>query len=164
MLGGTSAEDDNMRLIHYASMFHVLLLLGCQSVPPGTPTRTIRPIEIEEDTLTPIEIAVNAGDEVRWVNKRRRPVHVRLLDAVSDRGLSCKDHFGGWMASEDIAHLATNETASLCFGESGSMRYTVRIQRDSPQGDIDLQGTIHIDRATSHAVTPELVPRHSPVW
>jgi plastocyanin len=121
----------------------LLLVLGCQSTPTVTRTGDVKDIIIGDD-LSSKEIAVNTGDEVRWINKRTQPVRVVFLDPVSDKQLSCKNNVGGWMTSSDTAQLGKNETASACFRDPGYYRYIVRMESALTTGDINVQGVIRV--------------------
>ena len=121
----------------------LLFVLGCQGTPTVTRTGDVKDIIIGDD-LSSSEIAVNTGDEVRWVNKRTQPVRVIFLDAVSDKQLSCKNNVGGWMTPSDTAQLGKNETASVCFRDPGYFRYIVRMESAKTTGDINVQGVIKV--------------------
>ena len=121
----------------------LLFVLGCQSMPTVTRTGDVKDIIIG-DELSSREIAVNTGDEVRWINKRTQPVRVIFLDAVLDKQLSCKNNVGGWMTPSDTAQLGKNETASVCFRDPGYFRYIVRMESAKTTGDINVQGVIKV--------------------
>jgi len=121
----------------------LLLVLGCQGMPTVTRTGDVKDIIIGDD-LSSREIAVNTGDEVRWINKRTQPVRVVFLDPVSDKQLSCKNNVGGWMTPSDTAQLGKNETASACFRDPGYYRYIVRMESALTTGDINVQGVIKV--------------------
>ena len=121
----------------------VVLVLGCQGTPTVTRTGDVKDIIIGDD-LSSREIAVNTGDEVRWINKRTQPVRVIFLDAVLDKQLSCKNNVGGWMTPSDTAKLGKNETASACFRDPGYFRYIVRMESALTTGDINIQGVIKV--------------------
>src|SRR5512141_1278073 len=121
----------------------LVFVLGCQSTPTVTRTGDVKDIIIG-DELSSREIAVNTGDEVRWINKRTQPVRVIFLDAVLDKQLSCKNNVGGWMTPSDTAKLATNETASVCFRDPGYFRYIVRMESAKTTGDVNVQGVIKV--------------------
>jgi len=135
--GGTS-----MNPIRYLGVA-LLFVLGCQAVPSVTRTGDVKDIIIGDD-LSSREIAVNTGDEVRWINKRTQPVRVIFLDAVLDKQLSCKNNVGGWMTPSDTARLDKNETASACFRDPGYFRYIVRMESALTTGDINIQGVIKV--------------------
>jgi plastocyanin len=129
----------------------LLFVLGCQGMPTVTRTGDVKDIIIG-DNLTLTETAVNAGDEVRWINKRNAPVRVIFLDAVLDKQLSCKNNVGGWMTPSDTAQLATNQTASVCFRDPGYFRYIVRMESAKTTGDISVQGVIKVGGQGGQAV------------
>jgi len=112
-------------------------------MPTVTRTGDVKDIIIG-DELSSREIAVNTGDEVRWINKRTQPVRVIFLDPVSDKQLSCKNNVGGWMTPSDTAQLGKNETASVCFRDPGYFRYIVRMESAKTTGDINIQGVIKV--------------------
>ena len=121
----------------------LVFVLGCQAVPTVTRTGDVKDIIIGDD-LSSREIAVNTGDEVRWINKRTQPVRVIFLDAVLDKQLSCKNNVGGWMTPSDTAKLDKNETASACFRDPGYFRYVVRMESGLSTGDINVQGVVKV--------------------
>jgi hypothetical protein len=132
----------------------VFFTLGCQSLPTTTRTGEVKDIVIG-DKLPSGEFVVRPGDEVRWVNGRTGPVRVVLLDATTDKQLSCKENFGGWMTSSDTAKLDPNEFASVCFKEPGSVRYTVRMKSTNRSGDINASGVV---RVIGQAATGQAAP------
>jgi plastocyanin len=90
------------------------------------------------------DVAVHRGDEVRWVNKRRAPVRVVLIDPELDKRVSCSNHFGGFMKPRDTAELMTNQSASICFNEEGLFKYVVRMDSTRETGEINVPGTIKV--------------------
>ena len=131
-----------MKPIQYLGVA-LLLLAGCQGTPTVTRSGDVKDI-IVGDNLTSGEVAVSAGDEVRWVNKRTAPVRIVFLDPVSDKQLSCKNNFGGLMTPGDTAKLATNETASVCFRDPGYYRYTVRMESARTTGEVNVSGVVKV--------------------
>ncbi len=139
-----------MNPIRYLSLA-VVLVLGCQGMPTVTRTGDVKDVIIG-DSLASGEITVNPGDEVRWVNKRGAPVRVILIDPVSDKQVSCKSNFGGWMTPSDTAQLSTNETASICFRDAGTFRYTVRMESARTAGELNVSGVIKVGGQGGQAV------------
>ena len=139
-----------MNLIRYLGV-GLLFVLGCQGMPTVTRSGDVKDIIIG-DNLALTETVVNAGDEVRWINKRNAPVRVIFLDAVLDKQLSCKNNVGGWMTPSDTAQLATNQTASVCFRDPGYFRYIVRMESAKTTGDISVQGVIKVGGQGGQAV------------
>lgn len=140
-----------MNPIRYLGVALVFFVLGCQGTPTVTRSGDVKDIIIG-DNLTITETAVNAGDEVRWINKRNAPVRVIFLDAVLDKQLSCKNNVGGWMTPSDTAQLATNQTASVCFRDPGYFRYIIRMESAKTTGDISVQGVIKVGGQGGQAV------------
>ena len=131
-----------MQAIRYLG-FAVVFALGCQGTPTVTRTGDVKDIIIG-DNLMAGEIAVNQGDEIRWVNKRTAPVKVVFIDPVLDKQLSCKNNFGGWVTPDGTAQLAMNETASLCFRDAGTFRYTVRMESARTTGELNVPGVLKV--------------------
>ena len=121
----------------------LVFVLGCQGMPTVTRTGDIKDIIIGDD-LSSREIAINTGDEVRWINKRTQPVRVIFLDAVLDKQLSCKNNVGGWMTPSDTAQLGTNETASVCFRDPGYFRYIVRMESARTTAELNVSGVVKV--------------------
>jgi plastocyanin len=118
------------------------LTMACSDLPTITRTGTVKNVVIG-DQLTPTELMVNAGDEVRWINKRNGPVRIVFLDGVSNR-LSCNKGFGGMTLKSGSAALDPNETASVCFKNPGYYRYTIRMESASTSGELNAPGAIRV--------------------
>ena len=134
-----------MSFIRYLgiSLVAIVFLGGCESTPTVTRSGDVKDI-IVGDNLSPGEIVVSPGDEVRWVNKRTGPVRIVFLSPVSDKELSCKNNFGGLMTPSNTAKLSMNETASACFGNPGYVRYTVRMESGDMAGERNVSGVIKV--------------------
>ncbi len=139
-----------MKSIRYLGVAMVFVS-GCQGTPTMTRTGDVKDIIIG-DNLASGEIAVSQGDEVRWINKRTAPVKVVFLDPVSDKQLSCKNNFGGWTTPDGTAQLAMNETASLCFRDAGTFRYTVRMESARTTGELNVSGVLKVGGQGGQAV------------
>jgi plastocyanin len=140
-----------MKPIRYLGV-GLLFVLGCQGMPTVTRTGDVKDVTIG-DNLASGDITVNPGDEVRWVNKRTAPVRVVLIDQVSDKQVSCKKNFGGMMTPSDTAQLDTNETASICFRDAGTFRYTVRMESGRTTGELNVPGVIKVGGQGGQAVS-----------
>ena len=131
----------------------LLILTGCQSTGMGggsgmpTVTRTgmVKDIVIREN-VSPTTLTVNPGDEIRWINKRQGGARVVFLDPVTEQ-LSCQRNFGGLMGADKnqyTANLKSNDSASLCFRNSGEVKYVVRADSTDPTGEVNIAGTITV--------------------
>jgi plastocyanin len=139
-----------MKPIRYLGVA-LLFVLGCQGLPTVTRTGNVKDVSIG-DNLTSGDIVVNPGDEVRWVNKRTAPVRIVLIDPVSEKQVSCKSNFGGLMTPSDTAKLATNQTASICFRDAGTFRYTVRMESARETGELNVPGVVKVGGQGGQAV------------
>ena len=82
----------------------VLLAAGCANSPFGGGTqrtdlaKTTRTGKIHDikigDSISPKELQVSQGDEIRWINMRNGSVKVVFIDTLKDR-VSCQNNFGG---------------------------------------------------------------------
>jgi hypothetical protein len=120
----------------------LVFLGGCESTPSVTRTGDVKDIIIG-DKLLAVEVSVNPGDEVRWVNKRTAHVRIVFLNPISDKQLSCKNNFGGVLTPSGQAKLATNQTASACFQNPGSYPYVVSVE-SALDGQINVPGVIQV--------------------
>lgn len=130
----------------------LLMLAGCQSIggesmPTLTRTGEVKDV-IVRDSVEPASISVNPGDEIRWVNKRQGTVKVIFLNPMTEN-LNCQRNFGGPMGfgtkrNEYSAKLKPNETASVCFRDTGEVKYVVRAESGDPIGEQNIAGTIAI--------------------
>jgi plastocyanin len=141
-----------MRALHVSIRLLAVLALaaGCATSPFGpaarsdmaTSTRTgrIHDVKIGE-TVSPKEIQVRQGDEIRWINLRNGAVRVVFIDPLRDR-VSCANNFGG--SSKAIASpnqrefetkIGVNEQASLCLSAPGTYTYTARMESTAPGGE-----------------------------
>lgn len=126
----------------------VFLVVGCSSVPKVTRTGTVKDIVIR-DQVDPKELQVNAGDEIRYINKRTGDVQVVFLDDLTDR-FSCNNGFGGWLGmNKKAASLDPNETASICFKNPGYYRYNIRMESDRTRGDKSVTGAVKVGQLGS---------------
>ncbi|HJT22909.1 MAG TPA: hypothetical protein VJ746_20740 [Nitrospira sp.] len=144
-----------MAYMRYLGASMIFVILGCHSMPSVTRSGEVKDIVIA-DKVSSGELAVGPGDEVRWINKRAAPVRVIFLDSLTDKQLSCKHNFGGWMTPSDTARLDTNETASACFRDPGYVRYTVRMESAMPNGELNAPGVIKVGSMSGSTRTDEM--------
>jgi plastocyanin len=119
------------------------LLAACQTLPDGSRTGRVTNIVITE-ALSQDEVTVRPGDEVRWINKRAAPVRIHFMQPIEDQ-LTCKSGFGNWFQQTKVATLATDDTASACFRESGTIRYAVMMKKPDPLDEIKETGLVRVE-------------------
>lgn len=118
---------------------------GTGSIADSTRTGAIHTVSFE-DRMTPATLEVRPGDEVRWVNKRSSPVTVQFLgNALED--VSCQAGFSSlFRRQQEAATIKPNESASLCFGKSGTVTYNARMDSPVAGGQLIESGTIIISQ------------------
>lgn len=118
---------------------------GTGSIPNTSRTGTVHDVNFEE-RMTPVYLRVRPGDEVRWVNKRSTPVTVEFLDdALAD--VTCQRGFSSLLRrQQEMATIQPNESASLCFGEEGTVTYNARMESPVAGGQMIRSGTIRVAR------------------
>jgi plastocyanin len=120
-------------------------IAGTGGIASTTRTGKIHDVKFEE-RMTPENLRVQPGDEIRWVNQRSTPVTVEFLgDALDD--VTCQSGFSSLLRrQQESASIQPNESASLCFGKVGTVTYNARMESPVAGGQIIESGTIHIDR------------------
>jgi len=119
------------------------LTLACASMPNVTRTGKVQDVLIQEQ-LSPADVTVRPGDEVRWVNRRQADVRIIFLNPISGV-LNCHREFSGLLSTRNETRLRPNETASLCFSKSGSYRYTARMATALPSGELNVPGIVRVE-------------------
>jgi len=116
---------------------------GTDSISDTTRTGTIHTVNFEEH-MTPTNLRVQPGDEVRWVNQRSTPVTVEFLgDALDD--VTCQSGFSSLLRrQQETATINPNQSASLCFGKVGTVTYNARMESPVAGGQTIESGTIRV--------------------
>lgn len=116
---------------------------GTDSISDTTRTGAIHTVNFKE-SMTPTNLWVQPGDEVRWVNQRSTPVTVEFLgDALDD--VTCQVGFSSLLRrQQEAATIKPNESASLCFGKVGTVTYNARMESPVAGGQMIESGTIRV--------------------
>ena len=121
----------------------VLVVAACAAGPMTSRTGTVQDIVIEEGP-EPTELTVNAGDEVRWINRRTEFIQIDLVN-FDPNTLSCNRWFSNFLGGgREFAVLQANETVSACFSISGSVRYNIRMETALSAGMKIVPGVIRV--------------------
>ena len=136
---------DLNRLIMCAPLLAVAgcaAIAGTGGIASTTRTGKIHDVRFEE-RMTPVNLGVQAGDEIRWVNQRSTPVTVEFLgDALDD--VTCQSGFSNLLLrQQESAAIKPNESASLCFGRVGTVTYNARMESPVAGGQLIESGTIN---------------------
>jgi hypothetical protein len=90
----------------------IMISVGCASLPHTTRTGRIYQTRIGDD-LSPKEVTVKVGEEVRWVNSRSLDSRIDLLP-ITLKHLSCQKGFTNFMGMmQESVSLKPNDSASL---------------------------------------------------
>ena len=129
----------------------LLTLAGCSAIAGTTGiadssrTGVIHEVRFAEQ-MTPTNLLVQVGDEVRWVNQRSGPVLVQFLgDALDD--VVCQVGFSSVLRrQQESATIRPNESVSLCFGRIATVTYNARMDSPVAGGQTIESGVIRIAR------------------
>jgi len=118
-------------------------IAGTSGIASASRTGIIHDVSFAE-TMSPANLRVQPGDEIRWVNQRSTPVTVEFLaDALKD--VSCQAGFSSFLRrQQETATIEPNETASLCFSKTGTVTYNARMDSPVVGGQVIESGTIRI--------------------
>jgi plastocyanin len=118
-------------------------MAGTGGIASTTRTGTIHEVRFAE-RMTPTDLRVQPGDEVRWINQRSMSVTVEFLgDALDD--VTCQSGFSNLLRrQQEAATIRPNESASLCFGRVGTVTYNARMDSPVAGGQSIESGTIRI--------------------
>ena len=123
---------------------------GCASVANTTRTGTIHEVRFAE-RMTPTNLRVEPGDEIRWINARSTPVTVEFLEGALNE-VSCEEGFSSRGLTnlagrrQDSATIGPNDSASLCFTAEGTVTYNARMDSAVAGGQTIEPGTIRVAR------------------
>src|SRR3982751_6660833 len=85
-----------------ALLIGMLLVAACASnpMPETSLTGQVFEVNIDEESVTPAEVTMQRGDEVRWRNQTKGFVDVSFLQSLSDIAV-CRKGFmsSGWASS-----------------------------------------------------------------
>jgi plastocyanin len=118
-------------------------IAGTGGIASTTRTGAIHEVRFAE-RMTPTDLRVQPGDEVRWINQRSMSVTVEFLgDALDD--VTCQSGFSNLLRrQQEAATIRPNESASLCFGRVGTVTYNARMDSPVAGGQSIESGTIRI--------------------
>jgi plastocyanin len=133
-------------LIMSITLVMALSATACSSLPEMSRTGAIHTVSIERD-LSPSDLLVNPGDEVRWVNHRKMPVRLEFV-GLEKRDLSCEHGATTFMGGiPEAVMIKPNQAVSLCFVKPGAVSYNARMDSALPGGESIAPGVIRVGRA-----------------
>lgn len=112
-------------------------------MPAVTRTAIVKDVRIS-DELSPQNVVLHPGDEIRWINVRKDEIQLDVPH-IADRDLTCARGFSNWLGQvRESIQLEPNQTASVCFSTPTVMQYVVRTNSALPGGKQLLTGSLSI--------------------
>jgi plastocyanin len=147
-LAVSKRRSNTMKLTKSVLLLAVVLAAGCAGLPQTSRSGTIHNVTIERG-ISPSDLIVGIGDEVRWINHRSGTVQIDFLGNELDR-VSCARGFSNWIGTKkESATIKANQSASLCFSHAGAVSYNVRMDDMVPGGKVIEPGIIRVGRLGS---------------
>lgn len=106
----------------------LFFVTACAGLPTTSRSGSVHDVLIQEEAVAPHELIVQAGDEVRWINRRATPAWVYFYQDSLDE-LACSRGFSYFWGVEEFAKVEPNQSVSLCFARADAVSY--RIQREA---------------------------------
>jgi hypothetical protein len=120
-----------------------VLFVACEHLPHSTTAGDIHYVHIGEHVV-PRELRVGPGDEVRWQNDREEPVRLGFLGNTAVKNVTCEKGFQSFGMIEDIVTIRPHDFVSLCFSQTGKVRYNIWWDLEDSRGSISRTATIFI--------------------
>ncbi|MDZ7790949.1 MAG: hypothetical protein U5L08_10750 [Xanthomonadales bacterium] len=118
-------------------------IAGTAGIADSTRTGTIHDVKFEE-RMTPVNLRVRIGDEVRWINQRTTAVKLEFLEGALE-DVVCQSGFSSLLRRQkESTMVKPNQNASLCFGKVGTIRYNARMDSPVAGGQMIESGTIRV--------------------
>jgi len=138
----------------------LLAATACAGLPSTSRTGAVHDVFIKEEEITPHELIVDAGDEIRWINQRTTPVWIYFFQDSLDE-VVCQRGFSYFWGVEEFAKIDPKQSVSVCFAHVDAVSYRVQreatVIRGSTAGEggsesipVSLHGAILIEEASDH--------------
>jgi plastocyanin len=135
-------------------------MIACAGLPTTSRTGGVHDVTITDDGVSPQDLIVQAGDEVRWINRRSVPVWVSFYEDSLDE-LSCSRGFRYFWGLEENAKIEPGQSVSLCFAHEDAISYRVQDEPTVIRGSTAGEGGSEIIPVAMHAaIIVEEVRRH----
>lgn len=120
----------------------LLSAAACAGVSSTSRTGAVHDVTFDE-RMSPANLRVQSGDEVRWVNQRTTEVTLEFLGDALDE-VTCRVGFSSLIGrQQEAATIKPNESVSLCFATAGTVTYNARMDSAIAGGRIE-SGTIRV--------------------
>jgi hypothetical protein len=121
------------------------IVWGCSTIATRPPTQ-VHYVQIR-DSITPMDLYVSVGDQVRWQNLRPDPVRIGIMRGVDLEKTSCEKGFSSFGVMDDFATIKPRDYVSLCFGRPGVVHYNIWMDAKNHTGNITRTAVIHVRRS-----------------
>jgi plastocyanin len=105
----------------------ITLWAACAGLPTTSRTGHIATVTITDEDISPMELTVHPGDEVRMVNRRKSSVWVYTTRERTNEW-ACQRGFSYFLGLEESAKIEPEQSASVCFANTGAYGYWVQAQ------------------------------------
>lgn len=114
---------------------------SCTGLPTESPTGRTSVVKILDQAVTPRDVTVRPGDEVRILNERADSAWV-YFERDRPKELLCQRGFSYFWGIEEVAEVKPGESVSVCFSTEGAYGYWVQsqptIQGGARLGELDM--------------------------
>jgi plastocyanin len=118
---------------------------ACTSLPEASRTAAIHDIKLQLE-VSPENLTVAPGDEVRWVNLRKDNVYLQIPD-LNAEDLSCQNGFTNWLGQiQESVRIKPDNTVSLCFKKPAVVLYNIRADTALGGGTRDFSGSVRVGK------------------
>ena len=136
-------------LRYHVIVFAMLSVSACVGLPTTGQTGRTAIVRITDEEVSPRDITVQPGDEVRLLNDRDRPAWI-YFGRERPKELSCQRGFSFFWGVEEVAMVKPGESASVCFSIAGTYGYWVQFQ-PTVQGGASI-GEVNMPRSLPAAI------------
>ncbi|GMV49690.1 hypothetical protein FBQ96_13310 [Nitrospirales bacterium NOB] len=134
-----------LQRLSFSCLFLAIALgAGCAGASKTPLTGAVRYVNIRNE-ITPRQLIVQVGDEVRWQNLNQHPVRLRLLEDRAIEVIACDKGFSRLGMLDDTVTIPPLQHVSLCFSQPTTVRFNVWLDADDPHGAMTPTGSIRID-------------------
>lgn len=149
-----------MNLTRGLLIFTALLGAACASLPTTTRTGAVHDVLITDAGVSTPDLIVQAGDEVRWINRKTGPVWVSFYQDSLDE-IACQRGFSYFWAMEESAKIEPNQSVSICFAREDAVSYRIQDEPTVMRGSTAGEGGSEVIPVGMHAavIVEDVRPR-----
>ncbi len=125
----------------------MVVLSGCARFSKVEEPPRVRDIQISgQDSISPVELYADVGDEIRWHNDLSTPIYLGFLGVRPVEEAACGKGLKNWYGEiKDLVTIRAGEYVSLCPNRTGTIRYNVWTDLADPVRSMSKTAVIHIE-------------------